>query len=172
MLDIHEKFHGPHGLIAGMTGSGKSEFIITYILSLAINYHPNEVAFVLIDYKGGGMAKSFENLPHTVGIITNLDGSAINRSLVSIESELKRRQSIFAEASKKIKVSNIDIYRYQKLYRDGIVEEPLPHLFIISDEFAELKTQRPEFMKQLVSAARIGRSSSYFGNTKAKWCCG
>jgi len=158
MLDLHEKFHGPHGLVAGMTGSGKSEFIITYILSLAVNYHPEEVAFILIDYKGGGMAKSFENLPHTAGIITNLDGSAIKRSLVSIESELKRRQSIFAEASKKIGVSNIDIYKYQKLYREGTVTEPLQHLFIISDEFAELKAQQPEFMAQLVSAARIGRS--------------
>lgn len=158
MLDLHEKFHGPHGLVAGMTGSGKSEFIITYILSLAVNYHPEEVAFILIDYKGGGMAKSFENLPHTAGIITNLDGSAIKRSLVSIESELKRRQAIFAQASKKIGVSNIDIYKYQKLYREGTVSEPLQHLFIISDEFAELKTQQPEFMTQLVSAARIGRS--------------
>lgn len=157
-LDLHEKFHGPHGLVAGMTGSGKSEFIITYILSLAVNYHPNEVAFILIDYKGGGMAKSFEKLPHTAGIITNLDGAAIKRSLVSIESELKRRQAIFAEASKKVGVSNIDIYKYQKLYREGTVSEPLQHLFIISDEFAELKTQQPEFMTQLVSAARIGRS--------------
>ncbi|MBQ8000268.1 MAG: type VII secretion protein EssC [Ruminococcus sp.] len=158
MLDLHEKFHGPHGLVAGMTGSGKSEFIITYILSLAVNYHPNEVAFILIDYKGGGMAKSFEHLPHTAGIITNLDGGAIKRSLVSIESELKRRQAIFAEVSKKVGVSNIDIYKYQKLYREGSVSEPLQHLFIISDEFAELKTQQPEFMTQLVSAARIGRS--------------
>lgn len=157
-LDLHEKFHGPHGLVAGMTGSGKSEFIIAYILSLAVNYHPEEVAFVLIDYKGGGMAKSFEHLPHTAGIITNLDGSAIKRSLVSIESELKRRQSVFAEASRQVGESNIDIYKYQKLYREGTVAEPLPHLFIISDEFAELKTQQPDFMTQLVSAARIGRS--------------
>ena len=157
-LDLHEKFHGPHGLVAGMTGSGKSEFIISYILSLALNYHPYEVAFVLIDYKGGGMAKSFEKLPHTAGIITNLDGAAIKRSLVSIESELKRRQAIFAETGKAVGVSNIDIYRYQRLYREGKVKEPLQHLFIISDEFAELKTQQPEFMTQLVSAARIGRS--------------
>lgn len=157
-LDLHEKFHGPHGLVAGMTGSGKSEFIITYILSLAVNYHPNEVAFILIDYKGGGMAKAFENLPHTAGIITNLDGAEVKRSLISIESELKRRQAIFAEASKNFGVSNIDIYKYQKLFRDGSVTEPLQHLFIISDEFAELKTQQPEFMAQLISAARIGRS--------------
>ena len=157
-LDLHEKYHGPHGLVAGMTGSGKSEFIMTYILSLAINYHPDEVSFVLIDYKGGGMAKAFENLPHVAGIITNLDGSAINRSLISIQSELRRRQSIFAEASKSSGISNIDIYKYQKMFREGTVKEPLQHLFIISDEFAELKTQQPEFMTQLVSAARIGRS--------------
>lgn len=158
MLDLHEKYHGPHGLVAGMTGSGKSEFIMTYILSLALNYHPYEVAFILIDYKGGGMAKAFENLPHTAGIITNLDGAAVNRSLVSIQSELKRRQAIFVEAGNKVGESNVDIYKYQKLYRQGIVTEPLQHLFIISDEFAELKTQQPEFMEQLISAARIGRS--------------
>ena len=157
-LDLHEKFHGPHGLIAGMTGSGKSEFIITFILSLAINYHPYEVAFILIDYKGGGMANAFTNLPHLAGTITNLDGASVKRSLVSIESELKRRQSIFSKASKVTQISNIDIYKYQKLYREGQVTEPLPHLFIISDEFAELKVQQPEFMEQLISAARIGRS--------------
>ena len=158
VLDLHQKFHGPHGLIAGMTGSGKSEFIMTYILSLAVNYHPNEVAFILIDYKGGGMADSFKNLPHVAGIITNLDGAAIRRSLTSIQSELIRRQAVFAEAGKKLNESNMDIYKYQKLYRAGKVREPLPHLLIISDEFAELKTQQSDFMTQLVSAARIGRS--------------
>lgn len=157
-LDLHEKFHGPHGLVAGMTGSGKSEFIMTYILSLAVNYHPYEVAFILIDYKGGGMAKAFEKLPHTAGIITNLDGAMVNRSLISIQSELKRRQAVFQEVSRQINISNIDIYKYQKLYRDRVVAEPMQHLFIISDEFAELKEQQPEFMKQLISAARIGRS--------------
>jgi len=157
-LDLHEKAHGPHGLVAGMTGSGKSEFIMTYILSLALNYHPHEVAFVLIDYKGGGMANAFASLPHTVGIITNLDGASVNRSLASIQSELKRRQAIFNDATAQTQVSNIDIYKYQSLVREGQVSEPLPHLFIISDEFAELKTQQPEFMEQLVSAARIGRS--------------
>lgn len=69
-LDAHEKYHGPHGLIAGTTGSGKSEFIITYILSLAINYNPDDVTFVLIDYKGGGLAGAFKKkniqLPHLV----------------------------------------------------------------------------------------------------------
>lgn len=157
-LDLHEKYHGPHGLIAGMTGSGKSEFIMTFILSLAVNYHPDEVAFILIDYKGGGMANAFLNLPHLAGTITNLDGAAVKRSLISIQSELKRRQAIFSETSRRLNESNIDIYKYQRLYREGAVAEPLQHLFMISDEFAELKTQQPEFMDQLVSAARIGRS--------------
>ncbi|WP_242874828.1 MULTISPECIES: type VII secretion protein EssC [Clostridium] len=157
-IDLHERYHGPHGLIAGMTGSGKSELIMTLILSLAVNYHPYEVAFILIDYKGGGMANVFTKLPHLAGTITNLDGAAVKRSLVSIQSELKRRQAIFSETGKKLNLSNIDIYKYQKLFREKKVTEPLQHLFIISDEFAELKTQQPDFMNELVSAARIGRS--------------
>lgn len=163
-LDLHEKYHGPHGLVAGMTGSGKSEFIITYILSLAVNYHPDEVAFILIDYKGGGLTGAFEDeergikLPHLAGTITNLDGAAVKRSLISIQSELRRRQAIFNEARKVSNEGTMDIYKYQQLYRDKVVTEPVPHLFIISDEFAELKTQQPEFMEQLISAARIGRS--------------
>ncbi|MDR3308319.1 MAG: type VII secretion protein EssC [Coriobacteriales bacterium] len=162
LLNIHEDFHGPHGLVAGMTGSGKSEFIITYILSLAVNYRPDEVSFVLIDYKGGGLAGAFDNdkarLPHLAGTITNLDGAAINRSLVSIQSELKRRQAVFNTARDKAGLGTMDIYKYQELYRQGVVDDPIPHMLIISDEFAELKAQQPEFMDQLISAARIGRS--------------
>lgn len=161
-LDLHERAHGPHGLVAGMTGSGKSEFIITFILSLAVNYHPDEVAFVLIDYKGGGLTGAFENdlyrLPHLAGTITNLDGASITRSLLSIQSELRRRQAVFNEARRISNEGTMDIYKYQKLYRSGVVKEAVPHLFIISDEFAELKSQQPEFMEQLISTARIGRS--------------
>lgn len=163
-LDLHEKFHGPHGLIAGSTGSGKSEFIITFILSMAINFHPYEVQFVLIDYKGGGLAGAFENketgivLPHLVGTITNLDTNEMNRTLVSIESELKRRQKQFNKVKDTLGESTIDIYKYQRLYREGLVNEPMAHLFIISDEFAELKAQQPDFMQQLITTARIGRS--------------
>ena len=163
-LDLHEKRQGPHGLIAGMTGSGKSEFIISYILSMAVNFSPDEIAFVLIDYKGGGLADAFEDkargihLPHLVGTITNLDGASIQRSLLSIESELKRRQTVFKQAKSETAEGTMDIYDYQKLYRAKRVKEPMPHLFIISDEFAELKSQQPEFMNQLISAARIGRS--------------
>ena len=163
-VDLHEKYHGPHGLIAGMTGSGKSELIISYILSMAINYHPYEVQFILIDYKGGGLAGAFENkntglkLPHLVGTITNLDTNEIKRSLASINSELKRRQTLFNKARELSNESTIDIYKYQKMYREGQVSEPVSHLFIICDEFAELKSQQPDFMDELNSTARIGRS--------------
>ncbi|MBQ7104361.1 MAG: type VII secretion protein EssC [Bacilli bacterium] len=163
-LDLHEKFDGPHGLIAGSTGSGKSEFIITYILSMALNYHPYEVQFVLIDYKGGGLAGAFENretgvhIPHLAGTITNLDTAEMNRTLVSLESELKRRQAKFNEVRDSIGESTMDIYKYQRLYREGVIKEPISHLFIISDEFAELKAQQPDFMAQLISTSRIGRS--------------
>lgn len=157
-LDIHEKAHGPHGLIAGSTGSGKSEFIISYITMLALNFSPDDVAFILIDFKGGGMADVFKDLPHLAGSITNLDGNELKRSLVAIETELEKRQKLFKDTSNELKISNIDIYRYQQLYREGRVKAPLPHLIIISDEFAELKQQQPDFLEQLIRTARIGRS--------------
>ncbi len=151
-LNLHEKAHGPHGLVAGTTGSGKSEIIQSYILSLAVNFHPYEVAFLLIDYKGGGMANLFKDLPHLVGAITNLDGAQSMRALASIKAELKKRQRLFGEYD----VNHIN--QYQKLIKQGEADEPMPHLFLISDEFAELKSEQPDFMKELVSTARIGRS--------------
>lgn len=153
-LDIHEKAHGPHGLVAGTTGSGKSELLQTWILSMALHYHPHDVVFVIIDYKGGGMANLLVDLPHVVGKITNI-GSNIGRSLISLQSEMKRRQRIFDEY-KEYQINHID--KYQKLYREGKAKEPLPHLIIVADEFAELKQNEPEFMAGLISASRIGRS--------------
>ncbi|GIO23676.1 type VII secretion protein EssC [Oceanobacillus sp. J11TS1] len=151
-LNLHEKAHGPHGLIAGTTGSGKSEIIQSYIISLAVNFHPYEVAFLLIDYKGGGMANLFKNMPHLLGTITNLDRTQSMRALASIKAELKKRQRLFGEHD----VNHIN--QYQKLYNKGEASEAMPHLFLISDEFAELKAEQPDFMKELVSTARIGRS--------------
>lgn len=151
-LDIHEKFHGPHGLVAGTTGSGKSELLQTYILSLAVNFSPEDVSFFLIDFKGGGMANLFEGLPHLSGRISNLSGNQIRRAMISIKSENRHRQKLFSEYG----VNHINLYT--KLYKNKEADIPVPHLFIIIDEFAELKREEPEFMKELISVAQVGRS--------------
>ena len=151
-LDIHERAHGPHGLVAGTTGSGKSEILQSYILSMVTLFHPYEVGFVIIDFKGGGMANQFAELPHLMGTITNIDGKQIQRSLLSIKAELLKRQNYFAQAE----VNHIDKYIIK--YKNKEVSQPLPHLIIIVDEFAELRAEFPDFMKELISAARIGRS--------------
>lgn len=151
-LDVHEKYHGPHGLVAGTTGSGKSETLQTYILSLTLNFSPYDVGLFIIDYKGGGMANLFDGLPHMLGRISNLSGNQVHRAMVSIKSENLRRQRIFNENG----VNNINLYT--TLYKNGEAMVPVPHLFIIIDEFAELKREQPDFMRELISVAQVGRS--------------
>lgn len=150
-LDIHEKGHGPHGLIAGSTGSGKSEMMISWVLSMALNYHPHDVNFVIIDYKGGGMSNTVADLPHVVGTITNL-GNNIARAMESLNAENVRRQRLFSQYG----VNSIDDYR--RIYQLKKTDIPLPHLIIIVDEFAELKREMPEVMQNMIEVARIGRS--------------
>ena len=151
-LDVHEKFHGPHGLIAGTTGSGKSELLQTYLLSAAVSFSPADLNFFMIDYKGGGTGNLLRNLPHCAGVISNLSGKQIKRAMSAIISENKRRQRLLSS----YKVNHIDAYT--KLYREGKVENPMPHLILVVDEFAELKKEEPEFMREIISLSQVGRS--------------
>ena len=139
-LSLHR--HCSHGLVAGMTGSGKSELLISWLLSIACNYHPEDVSFVVIDYKGGSTAKALEKLPHVCGIITDV-GSGIDRCFQSLEHELRRREAIFASVGAK------DIKEYIKGYHKGEFKEAVPRLLIVFDEFKELIKERPVVKKWL-----------------------
>ena len=153
ILDLHEKAHGPNGLVAGMVGAGKSELLQTLVAVLAINFHPHRLGFVLVDYKGGGMAEPFVDLPHTQGVITNLQQESLaTRALTSFAVELEQRQKRLKAA----KVTHID--DYQRLYYQGKVDTPMPYLVVIVDEFAEMKTEQPEIAKEFVRIARVGRA--------------
>ncbi len=151
-LDVHEKFHGPHGLIAGTTGSGKSELIQTYLLSVAVSFSPLDVNFFMIDYKGGGTGNLLKSLPHCAGVISNLSGRQIKRAMSAITSENKRRQKLLGSYG----VNHID--GYTRLCREGRASQPMPHLLLVVDEFAELKKEEPEFMQEIISLAQVGRS--------------
>jgi S-DNA-T family DNA segregation ATPase FtsK/SpoIIIE len=152
-FDIHEKGMGPHGIVAGATRWGKSETLTTWLLSLALNFHPHEVSFVLIDFKGDGLSGILTDLPHVAGVISNVDDiTSIERNLRSLHGELLRRQRVFKET----KLENI--HKYQEAYRKGRAPEPMPYLIIVIDEFAELKTQFPDQMNEFISIARVGGS--------------
>lgn len=154
VLDLSHTAHGPHGLVAGTTGSGKSEMLQTLVISLALRHHPYDMGFILVDFKGGGAFSPLAPLPHVLGLVTNISGNLAERALVALEAEIKRREHLFNQ----FHVS--DIARYQELFwkQQGQGIEPLPRVVIIVDEFAELVTDYPEFMDGLVRVARVGRS--------------
>ena len=152
---------GAHALVAGTAGAGKSEVLLTMLISLALRYPPEEVSFLVIDFKGDSIAGKLTGLPHLRGVITNLDGDELRRSLVSIGAENNKRLRLFKEYNEshpeeKKKISGIR--GYMSKYRQHKVTEPLPHLFIVVDEFAQMKKSLPEIMDEFVSAAQIGRS--------------
>lgn len=180
LFDIHEKRHGPHGLVAGTTGSGKSEMVQSWILSMAVRFPPDVVSFVLIDFKGTGLLLPFQNLPHLAGRISDLDTS-IGRNLIALEYELTRRKELLD----RWKVSNISDYR--RLLREGKADEQLGYLFIVIDEFAEFKNRFPEFMQAVNRVFAVGRTLGVHmilltqkpagvvddkmnANTRFRWC--
>ncbi len=143
---------GVHGMIAGSTGSGKSELLMTMILSLAIKYDPTMVSFVLVDFKGGAAFEPFKELPHVVDFVTNLRGNAVARMFAAIIAELNRRQQVNQDTDMK------DIVRYKRAGLHLTRQDNYPHLFIIIDEFAEMISNNAEYKAQLDSITRLGRA--------------
>lgn len=159
LLDLKESSQlgmGPHGLCVGATGSGKSELLRTLVLALAATHSPEDLALVLVDYKGGATFAPFAELPHVAGMITNLENQAglVERVHTSLAGEVRRRQQVLKDAG-----NVADIGHYAVLRATGRPDlEPLPHLFVVIDEFGELLTAKPDFIDLFLSIGRIGRS--------------
>ena len=160
-MNLHEHQQGPNCLISGMVGSGKLELLKTYITSMCINYSPKEVQFILIDYKNAGLVKTFKNnLPHIVGTMTELEQSELYRFYIYLNNEINKRKELFTNIQKKTNEITMNIYKYQKLYNEGIVSEKIPHLFIICYEYFELYTQHQDYLSDLLN---LIYSASYVG---------
>jgi S-DNA-T family DNA segregation ATPase FtsK/SpoIIIE len=144
---------GPHGLIAGTTGSGKSELLRTLISSMAVYSGPEHLTFALVDYKGGGALDECARLPHVVGLVTDLDEQLGERALRCMEAELRHRE----HALRDVGLGHVREYqRLRDIERPDL--EPMPRLVVIIDEFATLVKALPDFVDSLVSIAQRGRS--------------
>lgn len=143
---------GPHALVGGTTGSGKSEFLQTIVASLAVVNTPETMNFVLVDYKGGAAFSQCEQLPHTVGMVTDLDSHLVERALDSLRAELTYREHILAAAGAK------DLEDYLDAQGRGHIGPTLPRLMIVIDEFASMARELPDFVTGLVNIAQRGRS--------------
>lgn len=147
-LELDLVADGPHGLLAGTTGAGKSELLRTLVVSMAVAVDPEHLNFVLIDYKGGSAFDACAGLPHTVGMVTDLDDHLAERALTCLEAELRYREHLLRS------VGADDVAAYLDLDLD----EPLPRMVIVIDEFAAMAKELPEFMDALVDIAARGRS--------------
>jgi DNA segregation ATPase FtsK/SpoIIIE, S-DNA-T family len=155
-LHLAENCDGPHGVVGGTTGSGKSELLQSIVCALALEHHPYLLNFVLVDFKGGSTFGVFEELPHTVGFVSNLDKLAAQRALEAIKAENLRRQHFLLENDcEDIGEYHRKLNEYSGLFPEW---EPLPHLIIIVDEFSELARDMPDFLPELVATVRVGRS--------------
>ncbi|WP_159617338.1 FtsK/SpoIIIE domain-containing protein [Arthrobacter zhaoguopingii] len=143
---------GPHGLVAGTTGSGKSELLQSLVASLAVANRPDEMNFVLVDYKGGSAFAECADLPHTVGMVTDLDTHLVERALTSLNSELRRREHLLADAGAK------DLPDYLDRRSVDPSLPALPRLVIVIDEFASMVRELPDFVSGMVNLAQRGRS--------------
>ncbi|WP_246422422.1 type VII secretion protein EccCa [Nocardiopsis mwathae] len=158
LLDLKESAFGgmgPHGLVVGATGSGKSEMLRTMVASLVINHSPDHLALLLVDFKGGATFADTDRLPHSAGLITNLadDDTLVARFREAMYGELTRRQQLLKDAGN---LPNLHAYEALREQRPDL--DPLPHLLVIIDEFSELLTAHPDFAELFVAIGRIGRS--------------
>lgn len=160
--DISEYGIGPHAMIGGATGSGKTSFLIAFLLSICLRYSAQEVAIALIDYKGSGIVDSLSDrkrsLRHIALSLNNIEPAVFDRSIAAFKLECERREKLFAKLSRLTGHSITHLKDYQSHWRKDLNLERLPILLIVIDEFAELKNHRPDFMKNIVSIARVGRS--------------
>ncbi|UOE43954.1 type VII secretion protein EccCa [Agromyces larvae] len=159
ILDLKEAAHqgmGPHGVMIGATGSGKSEVLRTLVLGLAMTHSPEQLNFVLVDFKGGATFAGMAGMPHVSAIITNLgeELTLVDRFQDALQGEVTRRQELLRASGNFANVSD-----YEKARRGGRSDlAPLPALLIVADEFSELLAAKPEFIESFVNIGRVGRS--------------